>query len=60
MSALRIILITLMVECVVFILHWILSDRKFDQPTPLDDELSKVDVDTDWAELAEINRPNLG
>lgn len=60
MSAQRIILITVLVECAILIIHRILADRKFDRPTPLDDELSQVDIDTDRAELAEINRPNLG
>lgn len=60
MSALEIILITLAVETVIYILHRILVGHTFDRPTPLDDELSRVDIDTDRAELAEINRPNLG
>lgn len=29
-------------------------------PNALDDELSRVDIDTDRAELEEINRPALG
>lgn len=60
MSPLRIILITVLVECAVLIVYRMMRDRKFDQPTPLDDRLSKVDIDTDRAELAEINRPIVG
>lgn len=59
-SALQIILITLAVEIVIYILYRILVGHTFDRPTTLDDELSQVDIDTDRAELAEINRPNLG